>query len=316
MMPRTSKSGAKGTQETGQSPVQGEVAALEQAEEGQTARKPAAIRIRKAIREECERQRAALAIKEAADAQITLLVSILRELLSQGEFVVVLKAAGFTAIPRLVQQLLQSQCTETCPISVGGDVDQSSIGFLRDRLAAPPEDADAIFAGQTLPVRTLQALDRMSPLRRIVVASLMRALDNVTGDFAHALLAGTPEGMRTSVVRSQRIDNNRVKRFARIEKQLLDLLTKNQILSARHNGNLTYLAVCISYIRNWTRNREVLAWLRLHYSVHAASLEQMAREADCAKEPGRAMKLPYAPDRTACPISAKDVRRRARARML
>jgi hypothetical protein len=314
MMPRTSTSGSKGVQETGGCRSHDEVAAREQGAKKHPARKLAVVRIQKAIRDECERQRAALAIKETADAQITLLASILGELLSQAEFVAVLKAAGFMAIPRIVQQRLQPQCRETCPITMSGNMNQGSIAFHQDRLTGAPEEAAAILAGQTLPVRSVQALDRMSPVRRAVVASLMNAVNNVTGDFAHALLAGTPEGMRTTVVRSQRIDNSRVKRFARIEKRLLNLHTKNQMLSARHNGNLRYLAVCVSYIRGWIHNRQVLAWLRQHYPVPAASLEQITKDADCAREPGRAMKLPYARDRTAGPVSAKDARRLARAR--
>ena len=186
----------------------------------------------------------------------------------------------------------------------------------QDRPADALEDAAAILAGQTLPVRTVQALDRMSPLRQSVVANLMIAVDNVTGDFAHALLAGTPDGMRANVTRSQRVDNSRVKSFARIEKRLLGLHVKNQILSARHSGNLNYLAVCISYIRGWTHNRHVLAWLRLHHPIHAASLEKIAEKADCAKEPRRAMKLPYARGRATCPASAKEIRWRRRARGL
>ncbi|MFL9858076.1 hypothetical protein PQR72_20435 [Paraburkholderia madseniana] len=137
-------------------------------------------------------------------------------------------------------------------------------------------------------------------------------MDNLTGDFAHALLAATPEGMRATVARSQRIDNSRARSFARIEKRLMGLYTKNQMLSAGHNDNLRYLAVCASYVRGWTHNRHVLAWLRLHYPVHAASLEQIAEEADCAKEPKRAMKLPYARDRT--PGATKEIRRRVRSR--
>jgi hypothetical protein len=295
--------------------VHDEVAAPERSRDKQVERRPAGIRIREAIEDECERQRAALARKEAANAQMTLLGSILGELLSQADFVAVLKVAGFTAIPCLVQQRLQPrfpEFRETCAVPAKQDTGSDTAPFTQGKAVDAPEDAAAILAGQALPVRTIHALDRMVPARRSAIANLMSAVGNLTGDFARALLAATPEGMRATVARSQRVDNSHARSFARIEKRLMGLHTKNQMLSAGHNDNLRCLAVCASYVRGWTHNRHVLAWLRLHYPVHAASLEQIAEEADCAKEPKRAMKLPYARDRT--PGATKEIRRRVRSR--
>lgn len=289
-----------------------EVAVREQSRNRQPARRPAGIRIRDAIKEECERQRVALARKETADSQITLLGSILGELLSQTDFVAALKVAGFTTIPRLVQQRLQARFPEPRPVPAKQDTGSDIPSCKQGKVGDASEDAAAILAGQTLPVRTVQALDRMVPVRRTVVANLMNAVDNLTGDFAHALLAATPEGMRATVARSPRVDNRRARSFARIEKRLMGLYAKNQMLSAGYNDNLRDLAVSASYVRSWTHNRHVLAWLRLHYPVHTASLEQIAQEADCAKEPKRAMKLPYARDRTTG--AAKEIRRRVRPR--
>jgi hypothetical protein len=290
--------------------VHEEVAVPEQSPDKQAVRKPVGIRIREEIKDECERQRAALARKEAANAQITLLGSILGELLSQADFVAVLKVAGFTTIPCLIRQRLQPQFPETRAVPAKQDTGSNTAPYTQGNAVDTPEDAAAILAGQTLPVRTIQALDRMSPLRRKAVANLMNAVDNVTGDFAHALLAATPDSMRTTVARSQRVDSRRTQSFATIEKRLLGLLRRNEILSAGHNGNLHYLAVCVSHVRGWTHNGHVLAWLRLHYPIHAASLKQIAEEADCAKQAKRPMKLPYACDRTAGPT--KKISRRVR----
>lgn len=275
------------------------VAAPEQSQDRQVERRPAETRIRAAIKEECERQRAALARKEAANAQRMLLGSILGELLSQTDFVAVLKAAGFTTIPCLVRQHLQPQHPETRAVPARQDMGSDVVSSGHDRQINTLAEAATILAAQNLPVRTIHALDRMSPLRRTVAASLMNSVGNVTGDFAHALLAATPEGMRTTVARSQRVDSRRTRSFATVEKRLVGLHTKNQILSGGHNDNLRYLAVCISYVRGWTHSDDVLDWLRLRYPNHAASLERIAQETDRANEPKRAMKLPYARDRTA-----------------
>ncbi|MGQ7934681.1 plasmid partitioning protein RepB C-terminal domain-containing protein [Paraburkholderia sp. D1E] len=289
-----------------------EVAVPEQVRDKQAARKPAGIRIWEEIKDEFERQRAALARKEVANAQIALLGSILGELLSQAEFVAVLKAAGFTTIPCLIRQRLQPQFPEARAVPARPVTESDIVSCRQDRQINTLEEAATILAGKTLPVRAIQALDRMSPLRRIAVANLMNAVDNVKGDFAQALLAATPDGMRTHVARSQRVDSRRTQSFARIEKQLLAVHARNEILSAGHNDSLHYLAVCVSYIRGWTHNGDVLAWLRLRYPTYVVSFERIVEEADCANEPKRPMKLPYVRDRTTVP--AKEIRRRGHTR--
>lgn len=57
-------------------------------------------------------------------------------------------------------------------------------------------EAAAMVAEQTLPARTAQALEKMSPARQVEAVSIMVRQDNLTGDFARALLAATPASMR------------------------------------------------------------------------------------------------------------------------
>ncbi|MFM0367845.1 hypothetical protein [Paraburkholderia aspalathi] len=266
--------------------------------------------MREAIKEQCDRQRGALLRKEAANAQVVLLEKIVGDLLSQADFVDVLKAAGFPTMPRLVRQRLQRPLTQNCPASGKPDTGSEIVRCQQDKATCASDETSAL-AGQTLPMRTIRALGRMSPLRRAAVAKLMRAVDDITGDFAHALLAATPENMRTVVVRRQRFDDSRKRSFAKLEKLLTDLQGKNQTLSVAHNANLTYLAVCCSYVRGWAHCYDVLSWLHKRYPLYAASLERITRETDCAKQPKRTMKLPYARDRTA--DSPKKTGRKPRA---
>ncbi|MFM0158012.1 plasmid partitioning protein RepB C-terminal domain-containing protein [Paraburkholderia sediminicola] len=267
----------------------------------QVARKPFEMRIREAIKDECELQRVALLRTVAAEAQMTLLVNILRELLSRTDFVAVLTAAGFAKIPRLVHQCLrvQSAGSRTVPSKLDTRSDISSC--QRDRQADVLEEIAALLTGKELSARTIQALSRMTPLRRLAVANVMSTADNFTGDFAHAFLAATPDCQRTAVARAHASGDSRTRSFARIEKRLIGLQAKNQVLSADHNDNLLHLAVCSSYVRSWIHSYDVLAWLRMRYPHHAVSLERVVKEADGAKEPKRPMKLPYSCDRTAGP---------------
>ncbi|MCX4150772.1 MULTISPECIES: hypothetical protein [Paraburkholderia] len=280
----------------------------------QAARRPAEARLREEIKRECERQRVALLGKEAADVQVRLLGDILGELICQNEFVTLLRAAGFPNVPRPVHQQLRTQAcgirADPIPAASSSDTDRRGSGVAKDM-----ENA-TILTSEKLCARTLQALSRMTASRRLVVSSLMRAVDNYTGDFAHALLAATSEDQRATLLRPPRYDRDRTRSFARIEKRLIGFQQRNQVLSAGHNSNLIYLAVCCACVRSWMHCSDVVAWLDARYPRQAAALTLVATEANRAKEPKRPMKLPYTRDRIAGSerqTSGKQQRGRARA---
>jgi hypothetical protein len=230
---------------------------------------------------------------ETASAQLTILDDSLTELLSCARFVTVLKGAGFTTIPSLVRRclpgyLLENQDIPTAPAAGWGT---SSGG--QDFHIDVPDEMDGRFANVMLPVRTVHALTRMGPSRRRSVIAMMKSVDNFTGDFAFALLAATPVDERSDVVQIRRTNIQRIRKFARIEKRLFRLQARIGILSANHADNLVHLVVCITFVRSWIRNPDVLAWLRVRYPRHAVVLERIVATADATKLPGRPMKLPY-----------------------
>ncbi|MFM0204694.1 hypothetical protein PQR53_33195 [Paraburkholderia fungorum] len=263
----------------------------------QVARKPAELRLRAALNDECKRQRDALSEMEAAAAQIATLDSLLTELLSRAGFVAVLKAAGVTTIPCLTQRsLLEQRPVNRAIPAVSGTTSGRTRGEHAKRIGVP-DDGVALFARKMLPARTVQALARMAPSRRSAVIAVMKLVDNFTGDFACALLAATPAGERSCVVQTQRSDILRMRSFARSEKRLIGLHARSQVLCVSHADNLVGLAVCISFVRTWIRSPDVLAWLRVAHPHHLASLERIVGAADAAREPGRPMKLPFSPGR-------------------
>jgi hypothetical protein len=263
----------------------------------QCARKPVEARAREAIKEECGRQRAALSRKEAADSQMTLLTRILEDLLSQKEFITVLKAAGFIKIPRLVRQRLQMQPEECRAAPSGQNMASDTARCQQSRPTGDLAETAGLIQDKMHSARTIEALNRMTPTRRIAVANLMSAVDKNTGDFAYALLLATPEDQRTATAKAHRSNNGPTTRsFTRIERQLIDLQTKNQALSASYNDNLFYLALFSGHVRGWIHSRDVFAWLHSRYALHTASLLRMVQEADDAKQPRRRMKVPHMRD--------------------
>ncbi|MFM0742168.1 hypothetical protein PQQ51_33510 [Paraburkholderia xenovorans] len=248
--------------------------------------------MREAIQRECDRQRVAVLSKEAADARVRSLESILGDLTCQAQFVDLLRATGFGQILRLIYERLRKQARKiganATPLVVGtGLADRRVSAAINEK--EPPVISDS---GQFC-VRTRQALARMTTLRQIDVINLMCSSGNYAGDFAQALLAATSRDQRVVVPRELHYDQNRTRSFARVEKRLVRFHQRNQLLSVGYSENLIFLAVCCSYVRSLMQCHDVVVWLKSRYPLHAAALAQVATYADCAKEPKRSMKLPY-----------------------
>lgn len=174
--------------------------------------------------------------------------------------------------------------------------------FIRRSSAAgaecgrPPEicaEALALFAGQTLPKRTVAALARMTPARQVATARTMVAVDNLSGDFARALLAATPSSERVDDARGRQSHPDFAGRLARMEQGLVQMQLEAAELRSHYDDDLFHLALAASYVRGWMRNEVVTTWLRSHHPRFAIVLDQLGKAADFAIEPKRSMRLPY-----------------------
>ncbi|WP_408334405.1 plasmid partitioning protein RepB C-terminal domain-containing protein [Paraburkholderia agricolaris] len=157
------------------------------------------------------------------------------------------------------------------------------------------EQAFALIGEQTLPKRTVAALARMVPARQVSATRTMLAVDNLSGDFARALLAATPCGGRADDARGRQSHADCAGRLARTEQGLLQMQRDCAELRSHYNDDLIYLALAASFIRKWMRNEVVASWLHLHHPKFAIVLDALVTAADVAIEPGRPMKLPYSP---------------------
>ena len=172
------------------------------------------------------------------------------------------------------------------------------------------EEAFASVAGQALPKRTIAALARMAPVRQVVAVRTMVAVDNLSGDFARALLAATRSSQRSDDARGRQSHPDCVDQLARIERGLLQMQREAAELRLHHDDNLVHLVLAASVVRDWMTNEVVTTWLHSHYPESAAVLERLAKAADFAIEPGRPMKLPYSPARSALEFGRRQVHRR------
>lgn len=156
-------------------------------------------------------------------------------------------------------------------------------------------EAFALVVGQALPKRTVAALARMAPARQVATARTMVAVDNLSGDFARALLAATPPNERVDDARGRQSHPDFAGRLARMEQGLVQMQLEAAELRSHYDDNLFHLALAASYVRGWMRSEVVTTWLSSHRPKFAIVLDRLAKAADFAIEPGRPMRLPYSP---------------------
>ncbi|MFP3587944.1 plasmid partitioning protein RepB C-terminal domain-containing protein [Paraburkholderia sp. SIMBA_055] len=154
-------------------------------------------------------------------------------------------------------------------------------------------EAAAMVAEQRLPARTRQALEKMSPARQVEAVSMMVRQDNLTGDFARALLAATPASMRIDAAHGHVSHPDCVRRLGGIVQRLTALQQDAQCLRSRHDGNLLLLTLAAGWARGWVRDVVIAQWLKSRRPDCGAMLERVVQDADHAIVPGRRMKLAY-----------------------
>lgn len=259
-------------------------------------RKRLAERINETIRQELRRQRLIVSGMERTAIRHTVLIDILRDVLSNPDFIAILRRAGFPTIPRLICEHLLTEPPGRS--AVPAEVTSPSMAHPNrdDSLAGLCMQADDLDNAKRLPARTVTALSRMTETRRIVAVSVMYAANNFSGDLARTLLLATPRDGQKQDGRAFKFDIRRQRRLARLEKRLIVLQAKAAAFAQDHSENLLYLALCSSYIRGWVQDNVVSTWLHMHCPSHATYIAQFVSDANEAKEPKRPMKLPYVRD--------------------
>ncbi|MDR6450496.1 UNVERIFIED_ORG: hypothetical protein ABIC54_000756 [Burkholderia sp. 1263] len=138
-------------------------------------------------------------------------------------------------------------------------------------------------------------------------------MDNLSGDFARALLAATRSSQRSDDARGRQSHPDYVDQLVRIERGLVQMQREAAELRLHHSDNLVHLVLAASVVRDWMTNEVVTTWLHSHYPKSAIVLASLAKAADFAVEPGRPMKLPYSPARSPSEFRKRRVRRRSGA---
>ncbi|CAH2913460.1 MAG: hypothetical protein CPSOU_2277 [uncultured Paraburkholderia sp.] len=161
---------------------------------------------------------------------------------------------------------------------------------------APPclsEEAAAIVAGRTLPVRTVQALQRMSPAQQRETLSLMVRQENLSGDFARALLAATPPAKRIDHGHSAQLNPASARQLGRTVEKLTAAQRDVEALLAHHHENLVFVTLAAGWARTWIHDEVIADWLASRHPEYAAVLDRAVSQADISMAPGRHMKLAY-----------------------
>jgi len=176
------------------------------------------------------------------------------------------------------------------------------------------EEAAAVVAGQALPVRTLRALGAMVAVQQVHTVSIMLRQDNLTGDFARALLAATPDNLRTDDRHFCRASPDCNRRLARTVRRLTAAQQEAELLRARHDDNLLVLALAAGWARAWIGDEVIALWLASRRPAELAVLKRIVDDADFAVAPRRHLKLPYQPDPAMAANRGGKARKKRRAK--
>jgi hypothetical protein len=117
--------------------------------------------------------------------------------------------------------------------------------------------------------------------------------DNLTGDFARALLAATPARMRADAAHGHVSHPDCVRQLGCIVQRLTAVQQDAERLRSCHDENQVFLTLAAGWARGWVRDAVIAQWLHSRRPDYAAVLERVVQDADHAIIPGRRMKLAY-----------------------
>lgn len=155
-------------------------------------------------------------------------------------------------------------------------------------------EASELLASKTCPGTTFAVLRRMTAMRQLEAAELMCGQSNFGSTFARAILAAsTPEQLVIKRRSPQQTNGELAAQLARMEKELGRLQIRAGGMEETYGLEHLHLAVTCSYIANLMHNVSIATWIRVRYPEYFTQMERSAKQTESAKEPRRAMKLPY-----------------------
>lgn len=118
------------------------------------------------------------------------------------------------------------------------------------------------------------SLRRMKPTRQIECAELMISANILTGTYARALLAATPQEMLVGDKKAVKSPGLTHEQMARMENEMTNLLDQYKIAEQTHGEDVLNLMLARGYIVKLLDNIEVMRYLQTH---QAEVLEEFAK---------------------------------------
>lgn len=160
------------------------------------------------------------------------------------------------------------------------NVDVAAIRKKRDLLEGIcPEAVELLKECRATP-GTLREIRRVTPVRQIEMAELMRASNNFSTPYAKCLVAATKQEHLVEPERHKQIDGLRPDDVARIEREMQSLEGDFRTIEESYGKNVLNLVVVVGYVRRLLDNAAIVKFLSRQYPDIYSEFEKLAELTD------------------------------------
>lgn len=126
------------------------------------------------------------------------------------------------------------------------------------------------------PIILFDMLRQMRPARQLEAAELMVGQNNVTGQFAKALLAATPDQQLVKPRAKSAAGGASIEHLARMERELARLQVQVKSVEDSYGVDNLHLTVARGYVRSLLGNARLVRWISQHRPEYLAELQAIA----------------------------------------
>lgn len=138
------------------------------------------------------------------------------------------------------------------------------------------EEAAEMLRDKNVTAKTIRLLKKVTGLRQIEMAELMRNTNNYTAGYAEALVLGTRKDQLVNPAVPKEKTGLTSEAVAQMEREMESLERDFKAIEATYRENMMSLTLARSYLRKLLKNGKVVRFLNAHYADLYSELESTA----------------------------------------
>jgi len=146
-----------------------------------------------------------------------------------------------------------------------------------------PEVVD-LLKDRHCPGNSFRALKLMKPIRQIEAAELMIAMNNYSGNYSKALLAGTPQNKLTQPEKSKKFKGLTSEQIAQMESEMTKLQQQMKLIGDSYGPDHLNLVLACGYISTLLKNSKVSGYLEQNHRELLTELRRTTKVVSMGQE--------------------------------